>query len=356
MTEYRSLLAELAVPRLAGSLPQARMMEPLKRELTSRGFSIAEQRFRATPDGLTAVAFAGAVLACTGAAVLVFGAGGGGAGGSQVVLAGLAVIAVCLGTPLRRPLLGRLGGRATGAINLIATRGPERPGVWLAAHYDSKGQVFSMATRLLLVGCAGLGASALLVLTILARLGAPAPAAAWTAAAVVALVGGGPLTLNGRLRDSPGAVDNASGLVTVLNIVDRLPPAAPVGVLLPDAEEWGLVGARAVARERPELLRDAVVINFDGIDDRGRVTALVHRPGPLVEAVVSALGARRVRWLPVLVDGIALGRVARECVTVLRGDWRTARLVHTARDVAERLTLSGMTEVAEGVASALRTA
>ncbi|HEX9705085.1 MAG TPA: M28 family peptidase [Gemmatimonadales bacterium] len=349
MTDYPALLREIAVPRLAGSLSQARMMEPLKRELTNRGFTIAEQRFRAKPTGLIAMAFLGGVVAWTGLAVLSFGSAEPGSDVSRFVLIGLGLAALFLGTPLR----GALGGRATGAINLIATRGEQTPRVWLVAHYDAKGQVFSMATRLLLAGCAGLGATALLALAALARLGAAPPAVAWTAAAIAALLGGGPLTLNAWLRDSPGAVDNATGILTVLSIVDRLPPGASIGVLLPDAEELGLVGARAFARQHRELLRDAIVVNVDGIDDRGATIGFVHRAGPIVDAVTAALGARRARWLPVVVDGLALRAAARECMTVMRGGWATMRVVHTRRDTANRLTLQGVREVAEGVAVGL---
>src|SRR5205823_6654466 len=102
------------------------------------------------------------------------------------------------------------------------------------------------------------------------------------------------------------------------------------------------------------LLTGTAVINFDGIDDRGRAIALVHRPGPTVEAIGRALGARRARWLPVVVDGLALAPAARECVTIMRGDWRTARVVHTRRDTAERLTLEGIEEVGQAVAGVLR--
>src|SRR5207253_2487893 len=82
-------------------------------------------------------------------------------------------------------------------------------------------------------------------------------------------------------------------------------------------------------------------VNFDGVDDRGSTIAFIHRPGPAVERVAAALGARRARWLPVLVDGLALSGAAREGVTIMRGDWRTATIVHTPRDSAERLTLEG---------------
>jgi hypothetical protein len=167
-------------------------------------------------------------------------------------------------------------------------------------------------------------------------------------------VGAALLAVNRVTDHSDGAVDNGSGVIAALATVDALPPDAGVGVILSDAEEYGLLGARAIVRERANLLADTSVVNFDGIDDRGRAVALVHRPGPTVDAVTRATGARRWRRLPVLVDGIVFGTAARECVTLMRGDWSTARIVHTSRDTVERLTLAGARQVCEGVARALQ--
>ena len=62
------------------------------------------------------------------------------------------------------------------------------------------------------------------------------------------------------------------------------------------------------------------------------------------------------RWFPALVDGLAFARVARECVTIMRGDWSTARRVHTVRDDALRLRLDGVRRTAAVVADALAAA
>jgi Zn-dependent M28 family amino/carboxypeptidase len=161
------------------------------------------------------------------------------------------------------------------------------------------------------------------------------------------------LALNRVTDRSAGAVDNAAGMVAALATVDALPPEAPIGVILPDAEEYGLLGARALVGERANLLADTIVVNFDGIDDRGTTIALIHRDGATVQRVARGLGARRARWLPVVVDGLVLGATARECVTIMRGDWSTARVVHTMRDASARLTLAGARHVAQAVAAAL---
>jgi hypothetical protein len=114
-------------------------------------------------------------------------------------------------------------------------------------------------------------------------------------------------------------------VVATLATVDALSADAGVGVIFPDAEEYGLLGARALARERANLFGGTTVLNFDGIDDRGTTIAFVHRAGPAVDRVVSSVGARRACWLPAVVDGLVLARAAREAVTILRGDWGTAR-------------------------------
>jgi hypothetical protein len=167
------------------------------------------------------------------------------------------------------------------------------------------------------------------------------------------LLGGLVLLQNRATNDSPGAVDNASALVTVLAVLDQLPPEAPMGVLFLDAEEYGLLGAHALARERRNLIEGTIVVNLDGIDDRGPTRCFVHRQGPHVAAIATALEARVDRVLPAFVDGLALGPLARECVTIMRGDWRTAAMVHTRADRAERLTLSGSEAIATGLARAL---
>jgi len=299
VTDYRALLAELAVPRLAGTPPAGQVREALKRELAARGYVVMEQRFTA------------------------------------------------------RSLLHRLARVPLSGVNLIAVRPRTRVATWLVAHYDAKGQSLSMAARLAAAALAAVGVAELLGLALRALLGTAHPGMVDGVLVGTGAAGAALLALNRVTDRSAGAVDNAAGMVAALATVDALPPEAPIGVILPDAEEYGLLGARALVGERANLLADTIVVNFDGIDDPGTTIALIHRDGATVQRVARALGARRARWLPVVVDGLVLGAMARECVTIMRGDWSTARVVHTPRDTAARLTLDGVREVDEGVASAL---
>lgn len=291
MTGYRALLDALARPRLVGTPQHTVTRELLKRELAARGFVVMEHRFAAAA---------------------------------------------------RFPLRGSV---AAEGFNLIAVRPRVRVATWLTAHYDSKGQPLSMAWRLLLVAAALAMIPGVLLAT-------QAGANPWWWLALVVL----PalfLALNVATDRSPGAVDNATGVLAVLAALDLLPPEAPVGAILLDGEELGLVGARALVRERANLLHDTAVINFDGIDDPGGVIAFAHHPGSVTRSVTDRLAVRPRRRLPVVVDGLALATAARECLTIMKGDWGTARVVHTLRDTADRLTLTGVEAVARAVAAAL---
>jgi len=242
-----------------------------------------------------------------------------------------------------RPARALLGvPRTISGVNLIAR--PIRPSahqpVWLVAHYDSKGQPISMAIRLM-------GFAALL-LGLITLFFAKLPAIVLLAVAVV-------IVSQNRVNDnSAGAVDNASALVAVFMALDQLRSAAAIGVIFPDAEEFGLVGARALATDRAELFDGAAVINLDGLDDVGRPTAFLHRPGRIGRAVAEALEARRWRWLPVVVDGIALARVCGECISIMKGNARTMRIIHRPEDTAVRVRLDGAAIVAAGLARVLR--
>ena len=300
MTPYDGLLSAIAVPRRAGTASAFRVRELLKRELAARGFVAMEHPF-------------------TG-----------------------------------RSLLHRFGRVPLEGMNLIGVRPRARVAIWLVAHYDSKGQALSMAARLVAAALAALGGGLeLLGLAVRALIG-PLHVGLIDGCLGAAVLAGLLLLAVNRVTDrSAGAVDNASGVVAALATVDALPPDARVGVIFPDAEEYGMLGARALLRERAHLLADTAVVNLDGIDDRGRTIALVHRAGPLVDRIARALGGRRAGWLPVLVDGAVLGRAAREAVTILRGNWNTARRVHTPGDTVGRLTLEGVREVAKRIAAAL---
>jgi Zn-dependent M28 family amino/carboxypeptidase len=149
-------------------------------------------------------------------------------------------------------------------------------------------------------------------------------------------IGAIPLMLSVVGDRNHGTLDNASGVASVLAAVEMLPDTAPVGVLITDAEELGLAGATAWARQRPP----ASALNVDSVDDDGKL--LVMYTGSPPETLMSALSQavtatgethRTLRLIPgILTDSVALERAGWRTVTLSRGTIRTLGRIHTSRD------------------------
>jgi putative aminopeptidase FrvX len=132
-----------------------------------------------------------------------------------------------------------------------------------------------------------------------------------------------------------------------------------VGVLLTSAEELGLAGARAWARDVAP--RTFTAINCDGVDDAGALTVMrAHRGETVAAALAQAAGAcgvpLRIRGLlpGVLVDAVALADAGWQAATVSRGTLGTLLRVHGRGDTRERLHGTGIAEAARVIALAAR--
>jgi Zn-dependent M28 family amino/carboxypeptidase len=203
-----------------------------------------------------------------------------------------------------------------------------------------------MAGRLVAVWVMVLAVLALTTLCLL-RLEGPLPA--WSAGAGSALaVVAGMLAARGRLRGAtPGARDNASGVLAALAAAERLDDPQ-VGVLITGGEELGLVGARLLVRDRRALLAGTEVINFDTLDDRGPVWVVHHdeRGRELARreaAKLARLGydvRRRRLPLGILTDSLAFARMGVPAITIARLDWRTLQTIHTPSDQPDGLSLA----------------
>jgi Zn-dependent M28 family amino/carboxypeptidase len=156
---------------------------------------------------------------------------------------------------------------------------------------------------------------------------------------------------------SPGALDNASGVSTVLMVAQGLPQQLALGVVLTSAEELGLAGARAWVRGRGAVH----AINVDGVDDEGtlRLTWTRRRPGGLIALLSARATEAGVPWkvgrLPpgVLLDGVALADAGWEVVTLSRGTVRTVARIHTPADTVEHLSGDGIARAAAIILAAI---
>ncbi len=340
----RELMARVAVPRLPGSAALGRVESLLIDGLRNHGFAVTATAFTATSAPLDAVGALGAGLGWT--AFLLVPLLVASAPGWSIALV---VVAAIVAVALIAHGIGRgyiRAARCRGVVrNIEARRGTPR--LWLVAHSDSKRQTFSLRARVLAVGAIALGLVAIAVGLGLRVTGA---SLGWVPAGLICLpllLGGAVLSRSTPADVSPGAVDNASGVIAVLAAVEALRERDDVGVLITGGEEYGMAGARVwsdgTARATP-------FVNFDGIDSRGAYRLTVHsaRAVPdaaraLANAVAAELRAGghvvRTGWLPpgVLVDGVVLAGAGMPGITVMRGDWHTLGVVHTERDVADRL-------------------
>lgn len=336
------LEAALALEREAGTAAAAEARALIKQELEALGYEVVVQRFAFSSGSLNALPVLGAGLgwlALLEIPLLLMPAAPGWAA-LAVLLAGLAclgLIARAIGTGAATP-----GGEQREDANLLATRRGSSPSRWLVAHLDTKAQGHSMAGRLVAVW---LLLSAAVALGLLAgwRLAAVPPATLVAGGAAASVVAGF-LAGRGRLRGrTVGARDNGSGLVALLAAAEGA--GRDTGVIVTGAEEFGLVGARILAQQLPEMVLGKDVINLDTLDDRGDLALVAHDAsgdelaGEL-EPKLRAIAPRvRRRQLPlgIFVDSYPLARAGARAVTIGRLDWHTLRLIHTPRDTSQGL-------------------
>jgi hypothetical protein len=245
------------------------------------------------------------------------------------------------------------------AVNVCGKRGDTS--VWLVAHSDSKGQGVSLAGRVLALAALSVGLVVLLACLLVRPF---APLEWWAVIPMVVLVttGGAALSRKALTNESSGAVDNATGMIAVLVAAEQLRNRSDVGVLITGAEEFAMAGAKAWVGAHPA---EGMFINFDGVDARGRYRVMTHavpsavggdRSAVIGNSLVKALAAVGVEAqlanLPpgVLVDGVVLAKAGMAGVSLSRGDWETLKVVHTVRDVPQRVDVGAA--VLAGLATA----
>jgi hypothetical protein len=340
-----SHLARLgAEARPAGSAAAAAAREYCRTTLADLGFAITEDSFKYSQfPGKWLTPLSGLLIPALATGLFVTRS-------RSSVWAILAFTAVSL-LAIWIAMLGREGVLSLGflrrsGINLEAIRGGNEPGVWLVAHIDSKWQPVSMVVRiagvlLLVVGIAGL------------FLATVAPTVA-PISMVVLWVGALPLMLSVVGARNHGTLDNASGVATVLNAVERLPHDLPLGVLITDAEELALAGARAWSRGRTP----GIALNCDSVDDDGPLVVMYSGRSPVellskLQHAASAEGERlrALRLIPgILTDHVPLAEAGWTTLTLSRGTVRTLRRIHTSRDTLAHMDGRGIPGAAKVLA------
>ncbi len=371
----------LARPRRVGSGEDEAVAREIAQHLERCGWTVERQSFHFS--NLVNVVIALEVLAC----LLLAGA----AAWSSVITAWIPAIlillvltltnrivsaaqsrAVILGGAARRP--ARLLPQFTTA-NLIASpphlpEDPSAPHVYLVAHYDSKSQFMPIVVRVTLF-VAAIGGSVSFAGLTLAGQFLPALLPAAHLAGLLAMITALPLAALLLVKvgnASPGAIDNASGVGTVLHLAEclttRPAPSANSGqaldnrigvtLLITSAEEFGLLGAAAYLKQNAARLRQHAesgglyILNFDGVGVDGNLyytDAPARSPGRLVNVLREAcdelgIPARRYSLPGALFDHMPFAQHGFDAVS-LTAIGRATRFVHTANDSADKLDARG---------------
>jgi hypothetical protein len=362
--QLRDRIRTLARPRMTGTEEALAVEAELRRHFEDLGYRAREMPFSfSTWPGAYGISVAGGAMVLAGIAGAWLLAAGFPAAALVVLVLTMAVALaplITLDTALRRIPRGRVEAR-----NLLFTRPGATPAWIVMAHRDSKSQLVPTLVRTAAVVTAA-GAWVLLwVMTLLWWGGEPFRFTALSTVAGVVLAGSGALlALSWARNESPGALDNATGLAALLELAAETGEHGDVGFLLTDGEELGLVGARVAAPLIPPVQG---IINVDGLDDHGPFIVAEgygwRRRGSapqLAAALLTAAAAldypiqRRPlpRTLPV--DHIPVAEAGIPSLTLLRGSWSSLMRVHARNDDADGLDGTGAASGATLLAAAIR--
>ncbi|MFQ5646930.1 MAG: M28 family metallopeptidase [bacterium] len=286
---------------------------------------------------------------------------------SNAVMAGvLALVVVFIGIgggEYWLNLVGRAGKQPIAfSENIWADSNPgeNKTKILFCAHYDSKSQTLKLKRRIYWLG-SGLGATVMLSLVYFVYPLFPHP---WLVRTTeVLLLTGGIVAVRlmvvGTGNESPGALDNASGVGMVLACAEYFIKHPPSGFsarfLFPSAEEFGLQGSIRYVQTHRHEIEDTLVINFDGLGLKGAlrwVTSLNQSRNRLVERVIEAAGktAVSIESLP-LYPGLMMDHIPfmkhTSSVVSLCCAASSSGLIHSPDDKSELLESEGFSELGE---------
>ena len=342
----KALLDRLAeTPRFAGSAEETKARAFCRKELERAGFSCAELPFEYSQwPGRWGQPVAAAFQAAT---ILVVARTAVHQGPLAALIIGAALVtALTLASgDARRRWTTQFPYQRARSVNLEARRG--NPNVWLVAHIDSKSQTVPMLIRIVSAITLSVitAVAAVTLLVSLAWVSPPQPVWHWLE--IAAVIGALPTMLCWTRADSPGAVDNASGVAAVLLASEAAASARDLGVLITSGEEIGLAGARVWAAQATAGM---LVINCDTVDDAGSWRCMYTGPKPgriaaAAETIALKLGLKLAIGrliLGILADSMAFADRGIESVTVSRATLSTLARIHTRRDTSNALAGSGV--------------
>ncbi|HEU5208576.1 MAG TPA: M28 family peptidase [Longimicrobiales bacterium] len=358
-----AVIRALSRPRMTGGPGADAVEADLRARFEALGFQVRDLPFhfsmmagRFTVSNIAAVYTLGVFVAML---LLISGMP---AGAFATLVLTVALMLAGVGYMRRNGLEDLPWGRSE-ATNLWIQRPGARPRYVFMAHRDSKSQFLPLSFRgpVIVIGILAFLALAVLAFLSLAQYVGNGPV---LFTGLVAFVCGLLLVVSWAADYSPGALDNASGLATLLGIAAREKEADDVAFLITDAEELGLAGARAIAPRLPPVFG---VINVDGIDDEGRFIIAERfgwpRPSGLAPHLAAAiLGAasslgldaqRRDVPFGIMLDHMPIVKAGTPALSVLRGTLGSLHRIHRPADSPEHLNGAGVMQCVDLLCGAL---
>jgi hypothetical protein len=244
------------------------------------------------------------------------------------------------------------------SMNLIAVPrdSSSRPEIWLAAHVDSKSQTIPMLVRIastILFAVVSAAVTVSILILLLFHGATLVIADAATILSWLAVVAALPIIFCFIANNSNGALDNATGVASIILAAGHIDRSKNVGVVITSGEELGLAGARHFAATE---LGGKAAINCDTIDDNGFFYCMASgkRSQRLDDAIDRASkGSLRLRpMIPgIIADNVAFSANGWESFTLSHGNIGTLGYVHTSRDMPDRLKGTGIAQASSLIAA-----
>lgn len=347
----RGRIRSLARPRMTGSEEAAAVEADLRRSFEDLGYQTEEHGFSFSSwPGRFGICVSGGALVVAGVAgawLIVAGLPGAALVVLVLAMAAALVPLLALDQALTRLPWGRLEAR-----NLLFRAPGSRPSWVIMAHRDTKSQLVPTLVRTIAISV-GIGAwVGLVALALLWFGGEPFRFTTLTiVGGILLFLAGALLALSWAGDESPGALDNASGLAALLEVAAASRENGDVAFLITDAEELGLVGARMGVSRLPRVQG---IVNVDGLDDQGTFIVAEgygwRRKGSAPQLAAALLTAAAALDLPIerrplpralLVDHLPMAEAGIPALTLLRGGWQSLLRVHSPTDDTDRIDGTG---------------
>jgi len=352
---------QFCFPRLVGTAGEKKAASIIKKILSELGYQVQEEKFSIfkTPWGYTRFLMI-SLLFLLGTARLLLSF-------SPVLSCFIILLLIASGVGGGRGWLWFVSKEESHAIasseNIWADFPPSAtegcPRLFFCAHYDSKSQNLKLKSRIYWLGT-GLGSLVLLLIVFLSYIFSPS---LWLSrmANLLTLLGavvGLRLMIVKTGNESPGALDNASGVGMVLACAEYFaqnPPANfSIRFLFLGAEEYGLQGAAYHVRTHAQEWQSPWVINFDGVGLKGTlrwVKSLVgSNSNPLLTQLIDAaqqanITLKRMPLYPgLMMDHIPFLDIPTPAISLCCTAPQSGS-IHSSQDSEDLLEKDGFTEI-----------